>query len=139
MWFGVILSPRSPWLGLVFVLAFWLYYERIMFAEEEFLRGKFGKEYVEWSNRTPAFLPNFSLWQPWSLPFSWRNVFKREYHGFLGLILAFALAEFIGDYIVYGHVVWDKVWLTIAAVSLFFYIVLRFLHKKTSFLNVPGR
>ncbi|MGH7859678.1 MAG: methyltransferase family protein, partial [Candidatus Binatia bacterium] len=34
---GIVLFPRIWWLTLLAVVSFWLYYERIMFAEEEFL------------------------------------------------------------------------------------------------------
>ncbi len=57
MWLGPLLYPRSFWPALVLVLVFWLYYERIMFAEEEFLRGKYGQAFLDWAARTPAFLP----------------------------------------------------------------------------------
>ena len=70
------------WFILVIIFGFWLYYERIMFAEEEFLRSKFGGSYLEWANKTPAFLPRFRNWQRSSLSFSFRNVLKREYTGF---------------------------------------------------------
>ena len=52
-------GPRSS-IGLVF----WLYYERIMLAEEEFLRARYGKAFDDWAARTPAFLPNFRHWVP---------------------------------------------------------------------------
>lgn len=42
MWLGPVLFLRSPWFTVVFILIYWLYYERIMFAEEQFLRRKFG-------------------------------------------------------------------------------------------------
>ena len=42
MWLAPALLTGHVWFILVFILAFWLYYERIMFAEEQFLFGKFG-------------------------------------------------------------------------------------------------
>jgi len=45
MWMGPALLPANGWLATTVVLAFWLYYERIMFAEEEFLRGSYGELY----------------------------------------------------------------------------------------------
>lgn len=33
MWMGIVLFADSPWFSIVVALAFWLYYERIMFAE----------------------------------------------------------------------------------------------------------
>ena len=41
-WLGVALFPRDPVVLLGSVLAYAIYYERIMMAEERFLRGRFG-------------------------------------------------------------------------------------------------
>ena len=53
MWLGPILVLRSPWAALVMLLAFWLYYERIMYAEEEFLRRTFGEAWTSWAGARP--------------------------------------------------------------------------------------
>jgi protein-S-isoprenylcysteine O-methyltransferase Ste14 len=45
MWLGPVLFLRSVEAALLFLLIYWLYYERIMFAEEQFLRSKFGDIY----------------------------------------------------------------------------------------------
>jgi protein-S-isoprenylcysteine O-methyltransferase Ste14 len=82
-WLGVSMFPRVWPVSVIVILAFWIYYERIMFAEEEFLRKKFGEEYEKWANKTPAFFPRLKNWVPNVLPFSIRNVLKREYSGSL--------------------------------------------------------
>ena len=63
IWLGVALVPRSAWLLLLVTAAFWIYYERIMYAEEEFLRNKFGERYLFWA-RTHTRVPA----QPSALP-----------------------------------------------------------------------
>ncbi len=93
MWLGPALYPQRAWFVAVFALAFWLYYERIMFAEEEFLRGKYGKEFTEWAARTPAFLPRLRLWQRSRHPFGLRIVLRREYTGLLLLVVLFAALD----------------------------------------------
>ncbi|MDB4494123.1 DUF1295 domain-containing protein, partial [Flavobacteriales bacterium] len=42
MWLGIMIYVGNVWFTVVCCLLYWLYYERIMFAEEAFLRGKFG-------------------------------------------------------------------------------------------------
>jgi protein-S-isoprenylcysteine O-methyltransferase Ste14 len=42
MGLGLALFAHLWWLTLIYILVFWLYYERIIFAEEEYLRNKFG-------------------------------------------------------------------------------------------------
>lgn len=46
MWMGVILYINVVWLFMLFICVFWMYYERIIYAEETFLRQKFGNTYI---------------------------------------------------------------------------------------------
>ena len=45
---------------IIFILIFWIYYERIMFAEEAFLMDKYDDEYKEWSLQ--IFIPSSILY-----------------------------------------------------------------------------
>lgn len=139
MMLGIVMFVRVWWSLVIFALAFWLYYERIIMAEEDFLRKKFGKEYEYYLRRTPAFIPNFKLWQPPILSFSLRNVLKREYSGFFGIIAASTVLEFAESYIVEGFIVFDPVWVAIFTFGFLTYITLRMLKKRTRLLHVEGR
>jgi len=140
IWFGIILSVRLWWFMIVALLIFWLYYERIMFAEEEFLRKKFGDDFLNWAARTPAFLPiKLKKWRKPELPFQFKNALRREYSGFFAIVSAFSVLELIEERIVEGEFTFDPVWLTVFIISLIIYLTLMILKKKTSFLNVPGR
>lgn len=75
---GIVLLPRSITLTVIFTLIFWLYYERIMYAEEDFLRHKFGQDFLNWSARVPTFLPRRITGWATSLPFSWKKVLRQE-------------------------------------------------------------
>src|SRR5215213_5236414 len=89
MWTGIAIFPRV-WVAAVFVGAFfWVLYERVMLAEEEFLRLKFGAEFERWAERTPAFVPAPRRWRRPELPFSLRAVLKAEYPGFLAMAIVF--------------------------------------------------
>lgn len=139
MFFGVILLPHSYWLALTFILLYMLYYERIMYAEEAFLRHKFGASYSEWAERTPAVLPRFSAFVPPKLDFSLRNVLRREYNGFFALIACMFVIETVQDYVVQQRLKLDLHWLIILGVSFLLWAVLRLLNKKTRLLKVEGR
>lgn len=139
MWLGPALFPRVWWVPVLLTLVFWLYYERIMFAEEEFLRHSFGAEYEEWAARTPAFIPHRLRWVPPRLPFSVRNVLRREYSGFFGLITTFMVLEVVSDYAATGRLRLDPVWTAIFAASLVIYLALRTLKHQTRVLHVEGR
>ncbi|GHU14504.1 hypothetical protein FACS189441_4300 [Betaproteobacteria bacterium] len=55
MWFGISLLTGNLWFVTAFCLIYCVYYERIMYAEEQFFRRKFGIVYTEWAAKTPVF------------------------------------------------------------------------------------
>lgn len=136
---GVTLLVRDWWITLIYTLAFWLYYERIIMAEESFLKNKFRQVFEDYAARTPVFIPNFKLWKPPVLYFSLRNVLKREYSGFFGVVAAFTILQYIGDYIVAGRLMLDYVWIGLFTFGMIVYITLRTLKRKTRLLHVEGR
>ena len=56
MWAGLLIFIGSIPLFLVTSLLYWVYYERIMFAEECFLEKQFGQKYIDWSLTVPPFV-----------------------------------------------------------------------------------
>ena len=83
IWIGLVCFLENSWFIVIFILVFWLYYERIMFAEERFLERQFGEKFKQWSARVPAFIPSFRNRIPSNCSFSWRIVFKNEYPGWI--------------------------------------------------------
>lgn len=139
IYFALGLFAHTWWLALISVLAFWLYYERIMFAEEAFLRSKYGGDFEEWASRVPAFIPNLRLWRRFGLPFSWRNAVRREYHGFFVIILTMFVLELAEDYFVDGRLELDPLWTVLLGIGLGTYLVLRTIKKRTHWLDVADR
>jgi protein-S-isoprenylcysteine O-methyltransferase Ste14 len=140
MWIGVALFVRSWWLVLISAFIFWFYYEKIMYAEEEFLRREYGEAFTQWADRTPVFFPfRFDLWKPSELPFRLKVAIRREYSGFFGVISVFSLIKLIQDRLTYGEFIIDLIWLCIFLTGFVIYIVLLVLKKKTHFLDVEGR
>lgn len=132
---GVVIFLRVWWIPLIYVLLFALYYERIIFAEEMFLRPKFGKEYMEWAAKTPVFFPRLRLWKAPALPFSWRKVFRREYHGMTAVVASMFVLEILSD-IYSGHgLSIDMIWRIVLPATFAGYFVVRFFHKHTSLLQ----
>lgn len=143
MWLGIIIYVGNWWFTIVCSLLFWLYYERIMFAEEFFLRGKFGKTYLDWAAKTPSFVPSFAKWESAGWNFSLKNVLKREYNGFFAIFVSFALIDILKNYVHYGYSSWEELlspfWMYALVIALFIFIVLRSLKKYTKVLDVKGR
>ncbi len=136
---GVVMFAHHIWAILVNTLLFIVYYERIMYAEEAFLRRKFGDVYLDWAKVTPAIIPRFSGYRPPELPFSLRNVLKREYNGFFAVILSMFILEVYGDWIYLHRLELDLHWLILMLVGLTSWVSLRTIKKTTNWLKVEGR
>lgn len=129
---GVVLLIDNYWFAIIFTLFYWLYYERIMFAEEQFLRGKFGQSYVDWSNQTSAFVPSLKNWKKPNIPFSWKKVITKEKNCVLSMFLLFLVFATINQYFLNGGLVTNKVWILYgAAGSLTYYVAVKTLQKTT--------
>jgi protein-S-isoprenylcysteine O-methyltransferase Ste14 len=139
IWFGISLFFRLWWLSLITTLTFWLYYEKIMYAEEDFLEQKFGDAFREWARQTPAFVPKLRGWRAPSLSFSFRTAIRREYSGFFAIIASFTVLDILSEFYLHGRIVLDPMWLKIFAVGLIIYLTLRYLKKRTRILHVEGR
>jgi protein-S-isoprenylcysteine O-methyltransferase Ste14 len=139
MWLGIVALPRVWWLPVIVSLAFWLYYERIMLAEEEFLCERFGEGFAEWAARTPAFIPRPSLWSRSACRFSFRVVLGREYSGLFLLVLTFWAVEAAGDALRTGRLVFDPVWSGVMAASTLLCAGIYTLKRRTRLLRVENR
>jgi len=138
--FGLLLFIKVWWFAAIGGLLFWVYYERIAFAEEEFLRRKFGEPYLEWAEKTPAFWPQFRNWRRPNLTFTFRKVLKNEYSGFFAVIASFTCLNILKEIAFNGwHAHLDPMWVVLFGAGLAVYLTLRTLKKKTKILDVPGR
>lgn len=90
MWLGVAAWIRSWPFILIITLGYWIYYERIMFAEEAYLRRTFGEAWEAWAEGRPAFIPDLRRWASPEGRFSWKIVLKREPSGILAAVTLFA-------------------------------------------------
>ena len=110
---------------LLFLYWLWIYYERIMFAEEAYLIISFGFEYENWSFITPAFIPNLFLYSPINSQFSLKNVLAREYTGICGVFVIFTILLDFRNYYFNFHPIISHAWSVIFLSNIFVYIILR--------------
>ena len=139
IWFGLSAFFHLWWFSLVVILIFWLYYERIMFAEEEFLREKFGNSYIGWAAKTPAIIPNLRKWRSADITFLFKKAIKNEYKSLVAVIFSFTVLEIISDIFVVQRLEIDRMWLSILIIGLTMYTIVRFLKKRTKILGVQLR
>ena len=127
---GIALLSASPWLVVIYAMAFTLYYERIMFAEELFLRRKFGRTFIEWANRTPAFVPKLRQWKSAEQPFDLPKVVRAESAAVAVIALAFPMLEFAMHHAQEGNVVIETSWYVLLASGLLTYIIARVMKRQ---------
>jgi len=145
MWIGIVVFTCDLNFIVLVSLLYWIYYERIMMAEEAFLRNKFGAVFESWSGRVPAFLPALSGFRPPVTPFSPVSVLRREYSGWLATVIGFAYVGYLRLLREYGleitpaSVEWWGQWQWILMASIAVTIVLRSLKHYTSLLKEEGR
>ena len=139
MWLGLFMFIGVWWFVLICALAYWIYYERIMYAEEEFLRRNYSARYEAWASRTPAFLPRLSGWVQSNLQFSMRNVLKREYNGLFATVVSFVLINILSHLFNEKRFIVDELWQVIFVLGALTFLVLRTLKKNTKVLDIAGR
>jgi protein-S-isoprenylcysteine O-methyltransferase Ste14 len=139
MWLGPVLFLRSVEAALLFLLIYWLYYERIMFAEEQFLRSKFGDIYDKWSEKVSSIIPySFNYIRP-SLPFSVRIVLKKEYNSFVNIFVIFTILDLFRNYFLSERIYLTGMWIWLFVSAGLIWIALRTIEKRTHWLDVEGR
>ncbi|MDL2296884.1 isoprenylcysteine carboxylmethyltransferase family protein [Bacteroidales bacterium OttesenSCG-928-B11] len=142
MWAGLLFFTMNIPVILIVSLIFWIYYERIMFAEEAYLTRQFGDEFVDWSMGVPAFIPALRKFKRSNVPFSFKTVLRREYTGLFSMVFAYTLTDYwikmTINWRTYGnlqHMDWVRPSLYVLGSTLIILLVLRTLKHHTSLLN----
>jgi protein-S-isoprenylcysteine O-methyltransferase Ste14 len=136
---GMALWPHVWWLAVLTSCLFALYYERIMLAEEAFLRGRFGDAFETWAAATPAFIPRRRGWKPSPVSFCWRTVLQREYNAFILIIGVFFVFDLVGDCFAERRWHVSYAWFSFFIAGFVIFATLRTLKKRTKLLTVEGR
>ncbi|HSR65035.1 MAG TPA: isoprenylcysteine carboxylmethyltransferase family protein [Xanthomonadaceae bacterium] len=139
IYLGTVAFTHDPWPAAVCLLGYWLYYVPIMHAEESFLRATFGAQFADWARRTPAIVPALHGWRPPALPFSRRNVLRREYNNVFSVLLAMFLLDAASESAARGHFALGPAWSCALAAGFLAWLVLRTLKRHTEVLRVAGR
>lgn len=140
MWAGLLLFTGHIWFILAISLVYWIYYERIMFAEERFLEGKYGQAYTDWAMTAPPFFPRLKGFKKPSIPFSFRSVLRREYSGWLATAFGFLFIDLLRQYNLHGaFYYWDSWSVYFFLAFLLLALILRTIKHNTRILHEEGR
>lgn len=130
IWFGLAAMTQNAWFLISFTLAYWIYYERIVYAEEHFLINKYGNDYLEYALHTPAFIPKFNSYTKAKHPFRWFKAIKQEKSGILNLFLIVFIFRLTKGIIDSGSFSVEWYWSFALISSIILYLVLKILAKK---------
>lgn len=139
IWISIVIYSLNPYYVIIVSLLYWLYYERIMIAEEMHLERIYGQAYLDWAGSVPSFIPSFKLFKPAKLTFSWKTILTREENGVLAAVIAFLYVDALIDFRLYDKHVTTTAEIVIFTVVVLLVLVIRILKKKTGILYEPGR
>ena len=88
---GVSISLGVSFITLALSIIIFLYYKRVIYAEEIYLKDKFGDIYNNWLSVTNAIVPNIFKFNRSNLRFSISRVVVREYAGAYLIVLVYTL------------------------------------------------
>lgn len=140
MWLGAGMLTYHFWFIMFFIAFYWIYYERIMFAEEQFLRKKFGEQYIRWATATPAFIPNMSKFVSSSNTFSLKKILRKEVNGLMNVFIVFSIFDFMYYYMLHKTAgIHNYFWVAGFLLCLLVYIIIKILSKNTSLMSDESR
>ena len=106
IWIGLSLYLVNPMLSLLLCVCYWIYYERIMFMEENFLFNNFGNEFQIWANKVPAFFPNVFLYEKSPNKFSLKTVCANEYPSIVSTATSLLILIIFRRFSMEGSEIW---------------------------------
>ncbi len=135
---GIVLFTKVWWFIIISLILFYFYYTSIIMAEEKFLKEKFGEKFLKYYQNTPAIIPKFKNWQKPTLPFSFKNVMRREFHTFFGLVVGFTFIDFLKQIFI-NNKLEDLFLIKFFLFNLLIYLMLYILSNKTKIFYVENR
>jgi len=139
IWIGVCFFTYNLYFVLLTSLLFWLYYERIIYAEERFLESKFQDIFVLWSKSVSAFFPTTFSYKKTVIKFSIISVLRREYSSVLSAVVAFLYVDILRNFFNLNEFHISANVFVVSSFLIFLVLILRTLKHNTSLLKEKDR
>ena len=140
IWIGIGIFTYNIYFIIIMSLLFWIYYKRIMFAEERFLERKFSEEYINWFKGVPSFIPSFKNYTKTIIPFSVKSILRREYAGVLSTVIGFVFVEVVRNFFENDFVFSiDPFYRNVLIATIIVVLLLRSLKHYTTLLDEKDR
>ncbi|MBM4186195.1 MAG: hypothetical protein FJ206_02680 [Gemmatimonadetes bacterium] len=138
-WLGLAVSTGVWWAVVLTGAAFAGFYRDIVVHEERFLAGRFGASYGQWAARTPRWVPGWRGWVPPAWPFACRIALRQEYYGWFTVTFFFVVLEMAARVIHEVRPLLAPGWIAVFVAVALGAAVLRYLQRRTTVLDLPGR
>ena len=110
-----------------------------MFAEECFLKNKFGEKYDLWANKVDSFFPKKFNYIKSPESFSFKSILRREYSSVLSGIIGYLFIDLLKNYYNFNSIKINDNLLILSFVLIVIILILRTLKHYTSLLNEKDR
>jgi protein-S-isoprenylcysteine O-methyltransferase Ste14 len=135
MWLGIAIYSRIWWLAVIFVLLYWIYYERIILAEEDYLSGKFGDAYRQYAEKVNGIIPDWKNYQANKYCFRAKKALRQENPSLYGMIVVFVLLKLWQGLISKCFTPYLIFWIMLGGGFSLLYVIVLILKKKTRILH----
>ncbi len=127
---GMTMHFGSP-LGYIILIPFFLFvYQAIVSAEEAYLRGKFGAEYVDYEKSVNRYVPALSRVREAfaGMRYDWRRSIKKDLGTVVGLTIGLIMLPVWRAYFLYGLeatkvAAMRALWLTLGITALYLFLL----------------
>ena len=104
------------------------------FAEEVFLREKFGNNYLNWAEKTPIFIPNKLSYDHPIMAFDWKKIIIKEKTGLFMLFLVFFGFQLFSQFVITNFLLVEFNFITYGTIfSFIFYIIIKTMQSSKLF------
>lgn len=93
MWLGPALVTGNIFFIISFLLFCCIFFERMMLAEEKYLKKKIGLKYSKWAKSVPVVIPKVTNFKKPNNPFNWSKAFKKSIGKLTLVLIAFFLFD----------------------------------------------
>ena len=140
LWLGAAAFVGRPLVIVLTGLLFWVYYERIMIAEESYLTERFEERFADWAANTPALFPGArSAWQRSDSEFSFRHSVGRDYQAVYGFVATTFVIQAVRVSAQESLTEVSPIWWGYFLVGTGFYLVIHTVKRRTRWLNASLR
>ena len=102
-----------------------------VYAEEVFLREKFGNNYLNWAEKTPVFIPNKLSYVHPIMAFDWEKIIIKEKTGLLMLFLVFFGFQLFSEFIITNFLVVEFNFISYGTIfSFVFYMLVKTMQTR---------